>query len=368
MLEKGVVRSKYDLSLGFIKRMIQWHFNYYFFGKGTPVSAGLYITDSCNYFCKMCDIRMQEDPAVIPLEIFQKHVDSLGRMGVLYFSVSGGEPTLVRDLVDRLDYAKKKIPYVHLVTNGSTMTRDLATRLGSTGLNEVSISVDGMEDFHNSVRGVGNAFTKAWNAIGLLQSHAPNIQIVVNSLLTHNNLESLRMLRKEMDAHYPNVLQKFLPITKHQLFLTQDRTSNIIPGVPASGADLKSFIHEAIDSPKTVNSSLFLKKAYLYLMGQEDVLSEFKRCLYPYHAIEFDYKGNPYPCITGTKHYQQEGSDWSGENLEKLIDSVAYRALQKDLEGCQECKGSMMLCYYEPRLSFPIHNLVGSIFRSYFSH
>ena len=42
--------------------MVGWHLKYYFLGRGTPVSAGVYIIDVCNYKCLMCDIRMKDNP------------------------------------------------------------------------------------------------------------------------------------------------------------------------------------------------------------------------------------------------------------------------------------------------------------------
>ena len=39
-----------------------------------------------------------------------------------------------------------------------------------------------------------------------------------------------------------------------------------------------------------------------------------------------------------------------------------YLNAQKKLKNCCECNGSMMLCYYEPRLNFPINNLLKSFF------
>ena len=51
------------------------------------------------------------------------------------------------------------------VTNGSTMTADLAKRLWATGIQEISISLDGLESFHNQMRGVPNAFEKGWKAM-----------------------------------------------------------------------------------------------------------------------------------------------------------------------------------------------------------
>ena len=35
---------------------------------------------------------------------------------------------------------------------------------------------------------------------------------------------------------------------------------------------------------------------------------------------------------------------------------------KKNSKNCHECNGSMMLCYYEPRLNFPVNNLLKSFF------
>jgi MoaA/NifB/PqqE/SkfB family radical SAM enzyme len=351
---------KNHLNLTFIKRMVQWHFNYYIWGRGTPVSAGVYIIDSCNYKCKMCDIRLKDNPAIYPREIQERDIDALSQLGVIYYSISGGEPTLVPDLPERLTYAAKKIPYVHLVTNGSTMTKELAKTLGNTGVREISISIDGMEDFQNAVRGVNNAFHKAWNALSLLSEYAPNVQIVINSVLSQSNVASLKKLIKKLNQEFPKVLRKYLPLTNHQLFLTSGRETRELPGKKASLEDLDIFIKDAIADPKVVNSKVFLLKALLFLSGQEDVLGEQKKCLYPYHAIEFDTQGKAYPCITGSK----ESNIGSYNNLRNYILSNEYKERQQSMESCDKCRGSMMLCYYEPRLNFPLHHLVSGFFKS----
>ena len=340
--------------------MVQWHFNYYLLGQGTPISAGVYIIDSCNYKCRMCDIRLKDNPAIYPRKIQERDIDALSQLGVIYYSISGGEPTLVPDLPERLAYAAKKIPYVHLVTNGSTMTKGLAKKLGETGVSEISISIDGMEEFQNAVRGVSNAYDKAWNALGLLSENAPNVKVVVNSILSQNNLASLRELRTSLNNEFPKILRKYLPLTHHQLFLTAEREMTELPGKKTSLGDLEKFIKEAIEDPKVVNSKVFLQKAFLFLSGQEDVLVEQKQCLYPYHAIEFNAKGHAYPCITGSN----EGEGGGYKNLKKYILSSEYRHRQQRLKSCDKCQGTMMLCYYEPRLNFPLHHLISGFFKS----
>lgn len=303
---------------------------------------------------------MKDNPAIYPRETQERDIDALSQLGVIYYSISGGEPTLVPDLPERLTYAAKKIPYVHLVTNGSTMTKELAKKLKDTGIREISISIDGMEEFQNAVRGVKNAFPKAWDALSLLSEHAPNIQIVVNSVLSGSNVNSLRKLRCKLDQEFPQILRKYLPLTLHQLFLTSERETTELPGEKSSPEDLELFIKEAIADPKVINSKIFLRKAFLFLSGQEDVLFEQKRCLYPYHAIEIDARGHAYPCITGSE--EQEGQ--YNKDLKKYVLSKEYKQRQKGMESCEKCRGSMMLCYYEPRLNFPLHHLISGFFKS----
>ncbi|SVD68053.1 uncharacterized protein METZ01_LOCUS420907 [marine metagenome] len=41
------------------------------------------------------------------------------------------------------------------------MTKDLARCLNEIGIQEISISLDGLEEFHNTIRGVENSSNKA---------------------------------------------------------------------------------------------------------------------------------------------------------------------------------------------------------------
>jgi MoaA/NifB/PqqE/SkfB family radical SAM enzyme len=299
---------------------------------------------------------MKDDPVIYPRKAQERDIDALSNMGVIYYSISGGEPTLVKDLPERLAYACTKLPYVHLVTNGSTMTVDLAKRLGATGIQEISVSLDGLEEFHNQMRGVTNAFKKGWNAIHLLRTHAPKVDVVINSILTPYNLNSLRELKQKLEETFPGIYSKYLPLTYHELFLNANKNSFFLEGNEASSCEeIKEFIDAAILDPNVVNSTHFLRRAKSFFNGSKDVLSEQKKCTYPYYSIQFDSYGHPTPCLTGcpTNNNPTKGTD-----LTTYVQSHSFRMLQKELESCEKCRGSMMLCYYEPRLNFPLHQLI----------
>ena len=347
---------KNHLNYKFISRMFKWHMNYYLFGKGSPISAGVYISDKCNCRCIMCNLWKDNSNKIYPWELQKKAIDLLSNNGCYYYSISGGEPTLVNDLTKRLTYAASKIPYVHVVTNGLNMTNELAAELSKTGIKEISVSMDGMEDIHNLFRGREDAFKKAWNALDILKEKMPqNTQIVVNSILTRYNLDSLRELRIKLDEM--DINQKYLPVSFHGLFFNSEENTLKIKLPESTNKEIMDFIDEAIQHPKIVNSMIFLKKAKRYFNGQENIIPEQKKCLYPFHSAEINASGKIFPCITGM--------DFSnGFNIDNgnVFKSHEYKMAQKKLISCKKCNGSMMVCYYEPRLNFPITSLIRSYF------
>jgi len=334
--------------------MIRWHTKYYIFGRGTPVSAGVIITEACNSRCIMCNLWKSKKTSVYPRAAQKRAIDALAHVGCYYYSIGGGETTLVKDLPDRLAYASRKIPYVRVITNGLLMTPELARALGSSGIKEISISIDGTKEFHNIMRGRDDAFDKAWGALDMLCTYAPKLQIVVNSLLTPYNILSLRELSKSLD-HFPNVYQKYLPISYHEIFHTHEQKPLSLPGEPASESEMDRFLEEAILNPKNVNSPVFLRKAKMFFKGEKNLIPEQKWCLYPYHSLDFDSKGYAYPCRTGMDFKNGVPPD---ADLEKYFKSHDYQSIQKKLKTCKKCNGSMMVCYYEPRLNFPLHHLL----------
>jgi MoaA/NifB/PqqE/SkfB family radical SAM enzyme len=148
---------KSHLNYEFIRRMVKWHVNYYLFGRGKPISAGVYITDACNARCIMCNVWKKKKPSTYPRVYQEQAIDALARAGCFYYSISGGEPTLIKDLPERLAYATQKIPYVRLTTNGLSMTPELARSLNRSGIKEIAISIDGTDEYHNLVRGRSDA-------------------------------------------------------------------------------------------------------------------------------------------------------------------------------------------------------------------
>ena len=105
-----------------------------------PMSAMIEIADRCNEVCVHC-YQVQGQKGEISTEEWKTILDELAEMGVLFLTISGGEATLRKDFLELVEHARKRRFAVKLYTNGLTMTRELAARLGELAVQEVQISL-----------------------------------------------------------------------------------------------------------------------------------------------------------------------------------------------------------------------------------
>jgi len=69
-------------------------------------------------------------------------------LGILQIHLSGGEPTVRKDLEDIVEVAAKAGLYTNLITAGVTLTRDRLARLKDLGLDHVQLSIQDVDDIN----------------------------------------------------------------------------------------------------------------------------------------------------------------------------------------------------------------------------
>lgn len=135
-------------------------------------NAELRLTWRCNARCIMCDIwryshdhdhQLQEQTNLVPqfrhelsTDEARQVVDQLLPFGLQKLTISGGEPTLRRDLADIVRHAADLGVRVHINSNGVAITQERAVELVAAGLQQINLSVDGpTREVHDAVRGDG---------------------------------------------------------------------------------------------------------------------------------------------------------------------------------------------------------------------
>ena len=125
-----------------------------------PVYAGLNLTHNCNSHCITCNAwKKRSLNELSSNEVFGLLRD-LKKLGVLGVNLGGGEPLLRQDLPLIVAEAKKLGLTTSLTTNGILLTQAVAKNLLDLGLNSIVISVDGLGERNNYIRGVQGLFER----------------------------------------------------------------------------------------------------------------------------------------------------------------------------------------------------------------
>jgi radical SAM protein with 4Fe4S-binding SPASM domain len=117
----------------------------------------LYVTMRCNIRCQFCNVRAGEYGAAddLPLARITSLLDEAHALGLQEAHFLGGEPAVRDDLEAMIQYGHRLGLHTRIITNGMMLSWDRMQALVDAGLNEIMISVDGMEATHNRLRKSG---------------------------------------------------------------------------------------------------------------------------------------------------------------------------------------------------------------------
>lgn len=147
------------------------------------------LTLRCNLSCTHCgSVAGRARPGELSTAEALDVVHQLADLGCELISLSGGEPTLRSDWEEIARTASRRGIVVNMVTNGTTMTAELARRMASAGLANVGVSLDGPEAVHDNIRGTGS-FRRVLSALGYLAAAG-----LPTAVLTHLDRSNAALL------------------------------------------------------------------------------------------------------------------------------------------------------------------------------
>jgi MoaA/NifB/PqqE/SkfB family radical SAM enzyme len=109
-------------------------------------------------------------------------------------AVTGGEP-LLRDDIFECGLALRQNGFRWgIVTNGYAYTPEVHGRLLGAGMGSVTVSLDGLEDTHNWLRGDSESFERAVNAVKLITA-TERLRSDVVTCVNRNNIDQLDAIK-----------------------------------------------------------------------------------------------------------------------------------------------------------------------------
>jgi radical SAM protein with 4Fe4S-binding SPASM domain len=149
------------------------------------------LTARCNLACRHCRAEAQSQAAANELttdEILRVARD-VRDAGDPILVLTGGEPLVRPDFFDIADACTRIFTRVALATNGTQVDDAIAGRIAATGIQRVSVSIDGATPAtHDAFRGQAGSFDAALRGVDALRRAGVSVQINV-TVARHNAAE-----------------------------------------------------------------------------------------------------------------------------------------------------------------------------------
>ena len=150
------------------------------------------VTRSCNLNCQHCRAAAELGPYPGEMSTDESFrlIDDIASFGQPVIILTGGEPLLREDIFEIASYGTSRGLRMVMAPNGTLLDDARAVRLKTSGIQRVSISLDGASpESHDSFRRVDGAFAGALRGIQTLKEAGLEFQI--NTTVTLKNQQEL---------------------------------------------------------------------------------------------------------------------------------------------------------------------------------
>ncbi len=180
-----------------------------------PTHGLLFITYRCSSRCTTCVMwKRGSTETEMSLDSWKRVVEDFRRARVSHFEMFGGDALLRPEvLFPLMRFASDNGIPCDVVTNGLLMDAEAARDTVLSGAKVVAISIDGVGDTHDAIRGMPGAFDKALAALRNLLKARDTLsgdrrvpQIVVNCTVSRVNARRLDPLIDLAEELKPDVL------------------------------------------------------------------------------------------------------------------------------------------------------------------
>jgi MoaA/NifB/PqqE/SkfB family radical SAM enzyme len=226
---------------GLIARRLKSRFSRHFTAllKGwsfAPETVNIYPTAGCNLKCAMCFVRFARTGNDLGIEQWKKIVIQVKKFHPR-IHLSGGEPFIYKNIRPLIEEIRKAGLFLHITTNG-TFLEEYAEAILKSSVNQIDISIDGLRETHDQVRGVAGTFDKVLAGLDKLKRAKGERTLPVikmNSILNFERPSDMEKLLAVMADHGVTEAQ-FI----HPLFLDTG-------AVEAHRPHLKKFLNRDIN-------------------------------------------------------------------------------------------------------------------------
>lgn len=285
-----------------------------------PLSAHLKLTENCQAKCISCDYWKTRWNDAISTQRAVDLLNEIGELGIGAVRFTGGEPLLRKDFFQILATANvKPLKRIIIQTNG-LLIKKLHKEINESPITDVAVSIDGLKETNDQIRGIRGYFDLGMEGIGLLEGKKVAISITLNRI-SAGELEELNRVAQGVGAHLEtNILSK-------SLFFLKDADYDVMWPRRDDVPFITKFVRDTLKRPAyEVN---YITKYY-----NREPLEE-PPCVLGFTQVFVMSNGD---VLTGCYPLKPAGNILR-ESLEKILDSEDYvkqcmAMVRRECPGC----------------------------------
>lgn len=297
----------------------------------------LKITNVCNLHCKTCDNFINTEK--LTFEDVKNILDAAKERDVRQLFITGGEPLTHKNIYEIIVYARKLRFHVNMSCNATLVTEEIVKKLIDSGLNNISLSLDGSKEVNDAIRGNG-VYDKVLNTLKLFRDKKSSRMVNVLFTISHDNYKTLPYVVKTVREF--GVRQLFLNAFDPS-FLVENREEKTeqlwIPKEELN--ELWSVLEQSSNLAKEIGvnfpSEEYLRNIIRYF-NKENIIPKYG-CDIPATSSSIEVDGRVSSCWKIDTSYSIRTT-----KLTNIWDSQEYQTIvQNTLQG--KCAGCLFACY-----------------------
>jgi len=311
------------------------------------------ITRSCNLNCLHCRAASEHGPYAGELDREESMglIDQIASFSRPVVILTGGEPLLRTDVFELARYGTERGLRMVIAPNGTLLDAEKARLLKSSGIQRVSVSLDGPSaESHDAFRQVEGAFTGALRGIEILKK--ADLAFQINTTVTKRNFNELPAI--------VNLAVRLGAVAHHIFLLVPTGRGRTLEGETLGADDYEKILHWFYDQREKHPLQLKATCApHYYRILRQRAKAEGKKITSETHGLDamtrgclggigfcfISHRGDVQPCgylelISGNIRSQNLQEIWEHSSLfAKLRDFSAYKGKCGKCEYMRVCGG-----------------------------
>lgn len=181
-----------------MKRLLSYYTN---LPISKPEMINLGLTHRCDLDCSICNTK-EENPDLdeeLEIEELKNVIEEIANWGDIEISFAGGEPLLRKEvLLESIRFAKERGLTTYMTSNGVQIDSETAREINESGLDFISISIEGLQKQVNDEIRYKGSYKGALQAVRNLnevkEERGSDLKIGLTTVITDKNLENLMEL------------------------------------------------------------------------------------------------------------------------------------------------------------------------------